>query len=484
MSTRLPRRRAVLAAVALLVCAAVLTSLVVGGGLVDTDPDDARRDPSTVRLVPVGPDETSRLWPFTSRRQTFDSLTLPVNVVVEGHPERVRALLVTGGDARWDEERDEWRNVIPEETDRTDRQRWAEARGAKRFVYADTPGPGGRWMDETYQLHDGTYFGSRLHLRLYGAPRGGGQWTAIQAHRDHWDWFRLRHTVSGLKGPQYEVERSLMHRRPVDEVARERFANGGIMDADGWVTVIQLEDRRRVAGPSPAAVDGDEPRATDGSSAPTAGPTGETDAGAGVPAPTPRLPTLLLAAGPLLGAVAYAGHRGREVATTSDGSLGGRVAAAYERLRWSRLADRRVHLLVAFGLALALLPPGVRAASLALETRLPDHPKVVAGLLYPVFAFGPPTLAFFVPRELDAETWLVVAFVGYGVGLTVDLMSIDVAVLPLDVVVHRFLVLVAVGLLAAVGQARHEAERPLVRVQVAAATIWLSLLAWPLFGLT
>jgi hypothetical protein len=339
-------------------------------------------------------------------------------------------------------------------------------------------------MDETYQLHDGTYFGSRLHLRLYGAPRGGGQWTAIQAHRDHWDWFRLRHTVSGLKGPQYEVERSLMHRRPVDEVARERFANGGIMDADGWVTVIQLEDRRRVAGPSPAAVDGDEPRATDGSSAPTAGPTGETDAGAGVPAPTPRLPALLLAAGPLLGAVAYAGHRGREVATTSDGSLGGRVAAAYERLRWSRLADRRVHLLVAFGLALALLPPGVRAASLALETRLPDHPKVVAGLLYPVFAFGPPTLAFFVPRELDAETWLVVAFVGYGVGLTVDLMSIDVAVLPLDVVVHRFLVLVAVGLLAAVGQARHEAERPLVRVQVAAATIWLSLLAWPLFGLT
>jgi hypothetical protein len=259
------------------------------------------------------------------------------------------------------------------------------------------------------------------------------------------------------------------------------------------VTVIQLDDRRRVAGPSPAAVDGggapDGAVSTDErvSTAATGSAThevGGTDAGAGVPAPTPRLPTLLLAAGPLLGAVAYAGHRGREVATTSDGSLGGRVAAAYERLRWSRLADRRVHLLVAFGLALALLPPGVRAASLALETRLPEHPKVVAGLLYPVFAFGPPALAFLVPRELDAETWLVVAFVGYGVGLAVDLMSIDVAVLPLDVVVHRFLVLVAIGLLAAVGQARHEVERPLYRVQVAAIVIWLTLLAWPLFGLT
>jgi hypothetical protein len=113
-------------------------------------------------------DGDARLWPFTSRRRSFDSLTLPVNLVVEGSPGRVRSLL-TEGPREWNDSTREWQGIGGDE-DGPVGLRWSAATGADRYTYVDTPGPGGTWIDETTQLHDGTYFGSRLHLRLYGSP--------------------------------------------------------------------------------------------------------------------------------------------------------------------------------------------------------------------------------------------------------------------------------------------------------------------------
>ncbi|MFC7194450.1 hypothetical protein ACFQL4_06885 [Halosimplex aquaticum] len=113
------------------------------------------------------------------------------------------------------------------------------ARGAKRFLYVHDralteEGPnettrrpyralpftggvgeaGGEWIDETYQLHDGKYFASRYHLRVYESPYESDEWVAIQAHSDHWDWFRLRHTVHDTENAQDYVESEFWGIRP------------------------------------------------------------------------------------------------------------------------------------------------------------------------------------------------------------------------------------------------------------------------------
>jgi hypothetical protein len=48
---------------------------------------------------------------------------------------------------------------------------WQRARGSSRYTYVEVDGEG-RWIDESYQLHAGTYFGSRQHVRAYEDPQG------------------------------------------------------------------------------------------------------------------------------------------------------------------------------------------------------------------------------------------------------------------------------------------------------------------------
>ena len=57
----------------------------------------------------------------------------------------------------------------------------------------------GEWLQQRYQLHGGTYLGTRHHIRAF-APSERPQWTALQAHSEHWDWFRLRHIVTDVRG--------------------------------------------------------------------------------------------------------------------------------------------------------------------------------------------------------------------------------------------------------------------------------------------
>jgi hypothetical protein len=64
----------------------------------------------------------------------------------------------------------------------------------------------------------------------------------LQTHREHWDWFRLRHTVHSVEDSQTHVEEQFLDRRYVKDFGREYFGNDRGLDANGWVTVIELED--------------------------------------------------------------------------------------------------------------------------------------------------------------------------------------------------------------------------------------------------
>ncbi|CQR53007.1 MULTISPECIES: hypothetical protein [Haloferax] len=475
----------VLGLVLLVATTAVPTASVVdfdarGGGstVAAASAPNGPKSVDDVRLVAVG-ERGDRLWPFTSRDRSFDSLTLPVNLVVEGNPARVRSLLLYSRDATWDETNESWQQASAEQapTDEVDAP-WGAATGADRFTFVDTADSGGLWIAESMQLHDGTYFGSRIHLRLYGGGAPDDSWTAIQAHRDYWDWFRLRHTVTSLAGPQHVVERDLLRQPTVVDVRRERFANGGIIDADGWVSVVELgppqlstlpkEDLRRPATVESATDRGDAAARADperDAAASALGPPTTTAAGVG------NALSIL--------AVVFVGVGGlAALFTRRDGMDMGVVV---ERLRWSRLADYRFQRGVALFVALAALPLLVRSAALGFESVVPNHPKVVAGLLYPVFAAAPVVLAVRLPRGYRPELWFGVAFVGYGVGLVADFASIQVAVVPVEIVLHRFAVLVALGALAVVGQRRFESSSPRRTALSAAVCLWVLLLAWPLF---
>jgi len=116
------------------------------------------------------------------------------------------------------------------------------ADGSTRYAYVAMghDPTGGTWLDESYQLHDGEYLGSRHHIRAYASPDSDDQWTAMQTHREHWDWFRLSHTVTSAEDSQRYVEREFMDRRYVSSVSRDHLGNDRGFDSDGWVTIIDL----------------------------------------------------------------------------------------------------------------------------------------------------------------------------------------------------------------------------------------------------
>ena len=132
----------------------------------------------------------SWLWP---------AVALALDVVVRGDPERVRRVLETRSGADW--------NATSSEG-RVTESLWAPARGAARYTYVATDADGsGRWVASAYQLAVGTYLGQRTHIRAY--PATGSNWTALQAHTEYWDWFRLRHSVTGIRPGSAYLERDL-----------------------------------------------------------------------------------------------------------------------------------------------------------------------------------------------------------------------------------------------------------------------------------
>lgn len=213
----------------------------LGSALSPTDPAQPVGSGDPVALY--FPDENgTAIWPYTSRTRSFEGRTLAINVIVYGEPDDVRDALRRQTDAEWnrtneseaDQEVEGGAGAPVEVEVNGTSIDWGPARGATRYTFV-TEGretTAGRFVDESYQLHVGDYLGKRYHVRAFVPPHGE-EWTAMQAHEEYWDWFRLRHTVTGVDGAQRFVEVDFRDEVFVGEVSRT-------WTGERWITEIDL----------------------------------------------------------------------------------------------------------------------------------------------------------------------------------------------------------------------------------------------------
>ncbi|WP_255291488.1 hypothetical protein [Natrinema sp. CBA1119] len=373
--------------------ALVLVVLVLGSTATSSSSDTAvdRQE----QLVTV--DEDSSLWPYTSSATTFEERTLAINVVVAGDPAETRRHLEERSRGGWNETAPEQEDVsatAAEDVVGTETA-WGSADGSTRYAYVATGDDptGGTWLDESYQVHDGEYLGSRHHIRAYASPDSDDQWTAMQAHREHWDWFRLSHTVTSAEDSQRYVEREFMDRRYVSSVSRDHLGNDRGFDSDGWITIIDLN--------GDAGDDSDE-----------GGP-----------------PVHLAMLGLLPGAMLI----GHVTSRTEPRAL---------------VSPRVRHAFVLAG-ALIGLYLFVRFGAIAVEARLGDlDPRFVAGAFYPLLVVGLPVCTYYFARPLDRPTAFAAGSVGFATAILLDYTALGVTRLPVTVFVHRFSTAIALGFIA------------------------------------
>ncbi|WP_254762838.1 hypothetical protein [Natrinema marinum] len=322
---------------------------------------------------------------------------------------------------------------------------WGEADGGVRYAYVD-PGPNesGYWTTETLQLEDGTYYGQRYHIRLYESPNADDDWVAMQTHSEHFDWFTLRHRVHGSQAAQRKVESDFMAHPGVDvqdDVSRIYLDNSNSADADGWATVVELAGM--VILPTLVGV-----RAR------------RRDASASSEAEHPD-------------------QFSQRTAAAIDDHLTDvdrrRIAAAVDRLEAG-------HFLLAAVIVSLLL--GVRAGGIFLERQASFlTPHQIAAVLYPVIGLGIPTATYLIARgltrRLDAA---VVAAGSLAVAIWIDYGTLGVDALPVEVVVQRMLVVVALGLIAGGAAKRAARDSRLNDMLVVGTAMWVLVLAGTLFG--
>ncbi|MFW6017327.1 MAG: hypothetical protein ACOCPX_00745 [Halapricum sp.] len=368
--------------------------------------------------------DDSGVWTYLSPSQQFHKRS-PINVVVRTDADTVVTALRSSDEQTWNRTDDsqqpaEPTDHAPQEVNLTGTAiEWGETTGTARYAYVHD-GETGEWIRETEQLHNGDYYGKRTHIRLYESPVPEEEpWVAMQVHTEHFDWFTLRHAVDGVEEGQRQVEREFMAERSVDRVWRSYFDNDGPSDADGWATVVELF----VALP----------------------------------------------------AVALGFVSGREIWR--------RRLTSADRERIRAVVDRvTVQHGLLFGSVVALVL-GVRAAGVLLEWYVPAlSMHAIAALLYPFIAVGIPvaTYAFArtMTRRMDAA---ITGSSALAVAFLLDYGFLGVEVLPIEVVLQRVGVVLALGLIAA--GAAHRGTRDYHRNRLLAVSIllWAGLLLGTLF---
>ncbi|MFW6265321.1 MAG: hypothetical protein ACOC2A_00935 [Halanaeroarchaeum sp.] len=197
----------------LLAAVVLVALLVVSGGLSGDQSAAGRGEVEIGGLYNIS--NGTQLWPYTSTAHDVETRTLPINVYVNKSPAATRDILV--GDAQhWDEVDVEQVGGEPS----YEVARWGAASGANRYAAIYSDGSGSVWLGEEFQLEDGRYLGTREHVRIYG--RFDGSWSAIQAHGEYWDWFRLRHTVVDLDRARDGVVGDLSTGGDVTVIERDR----------------------------------------------------------------------------------------------------------------------------------------------------------------------------------------------------------------------------------------------------------------------
>ncbi|MGM0448565.1 MAG: hypothetical protein ACQERM_10000 [Methanobacteriota archaeon] len=216
--------------------------LVLSGVFAGQTAEPAAQDVDDDKLIEL--EGEYQLWPYTSRSTTVDGRTLAINVVFFADAETTRAAIEGDGD---------WEETSPNESEATaDTEQvrefvardWEDAYSSLRYSYVEGPA-GNVWLAETFELHEGSYLGIRDHLRAYESPDGA--YTAVQAHEEYYDWFRLRHTVSEIDAPATRLETAFIESDRATDVRQEyRGLDGG--RSDGWITVIELAAAATLAG--------------------------------------------------------------------------------------------------------------------------------------------------------------------------------------------------------------------------------------------
>lgn len=431
----------------------LLAVLLVAGPLLVLSPTTSEVAPKT----DVDPDEEmyyptngeSGFWPYLNSRQVFEKRS-PINVIVIGDTEEVIQALMEAGNRDWEEPNEEQEEAEPGSLAGIDGNQtranasgqegivlestaiqWGRTTGASRYAYIDPgPGEGGRWVDETAQVHDGTYYGHRYHLRMYESPHLAEPWIAIQAHSEYFDWFTLRHRVTGSNQAQQRLERDLMSLPRVDidkDVRRVHLGNANASDADGWATFVDL--------------------------------IGLTTVG-------------LLA--------------GRSVISRTRDRLGDVIDANLADADRQRLKAIRDRVEVGHGLLFGVIPAlvlGVRGGGIALEATGLFSMHTIAALLYPVIALGLPIGTYGIARSLKSRRdAALVAGSALAIAFWLDYAYLGVVSISIDVILQRVLVVVALGLIA--GGATHRAARDHHWNDMLAAgvVLWALVLGSTLFG--
>ena len=414
------RRLAVAVAVVVLASAYLLAGSV--GFFPGDEPADDIATVDEDRLIQPA-DNGSYLWPYTSRSESVDGRTLAINVIIHADPEQTQQALTDSASLDWEPLDDDEADADPDsyELSVEDGVDWDDADGSTRYSYIDTTPNGGdaEWVDESYQLHSGTYLGTRQHIRAYYST--DDEWTAIQVHEEYFDWFRLRHTVTDIHEPARTIEDDFIGQPFVTDVSRTHYGLSGGW-SDGWISSIEL------------AIVG------------------------------------------LLSTVLARDTR------TAVGRVGRDLG------KWA-VVNRHGFLLAA---ALAGLLLGVRAAGIALESVVSGYsPQYIAGLLYPLIVFGPPVLVGLLAPRLRPLGAFGFTVVGLGAGFVYDFAAIGVGIVPIQLILHRVGLLVALGLLAVAVVNSHNSGRfsetgsvdepdpPLILL---AGLAWLVGLGLPLFG--
>jgi len=201
-------------------------------------PDRGQQADGSQTIIEVG-DSGDRLWPYTSRSERFEDRTLVINAIITENPEASREILGENVEDGWDRTKPT-RQPLGAQINLAESNSvssWRHAHGSVRYTYVETGSGDGQWLEQRYQLHVGTYLGSRHHVRAF-APSEDASWTALQAHSEYWDWFRLRHTVTDIRGTADMLETEFQD-SDVESVERRHQRNARGLDR-GIVVVVGL----------------------------------------------------------------------------------------------------------------------------------------------------------------------------------------------------------------------------------------------------
>lgn len=389
MAVELQPRTAVLVLLAVLILGTVGSTVFTEavGGEYDATADSITLD-----------DGNYHLWLYTSRAPSFEQRTLAINMVVYGDPNNIQRQLLEDGRGDWNKTGEEEQDIAPAERSaivNATSVEWKFADGSQRYISLVGPDGERRWRTESYQIHDGDYLGSRHHARAYISPEEGGNWTAIQAHHEHWDWFNARHIVTSVDKSQAYLEKEFIDQSVSPEIRRVPTVGPGQESFGKWLTVIDFRE----------------------------------------PASLTASFVLLLVLGTLTSRFKVIGSR-----------LGKLVPEQ----------DARTFLLAAGMVTLVMF---TRLMSIALERSVAIPPKILAILLYPVLFAGLPIGGYLLARRLNRSRAFSGAALGFLAGVLLDYTYLGVTHIPLDILIHRGMLAVALGLIA-IGGSRIERRDP------------------------